>query len=287
MLAKVADWINNLVRTLINIFNIDAIRLDTFTSAFAPHDAHHLELLLAATAGKIQTIRDIKESLMPMMEWVDDSMVSSVENYCETYQAFLEHRQRFLKNSFANFGPWPVESRTGMDPASTPSSYKYTEKWKVRTRDVIEWTKLPNFLQFLWDAGNYHVVLMPPKNAKFTYEWENDAKYHEKNNRPFDPSERERWLRGHERFVLRAIELGDRWKHRLVTNQAVIQNYMKDEKRRWNDVRGREYLMAMSAWLREACFHEMYLSESEDVAVQIYAQDEKRHMQHVTAKRRL
>ena len=105
--AKVTDRINNSVQTPINIFHIDAIRLDQYTSAIAPYDARHLELVLAATQWESETIRDIKERLMDMMEWGDDSMVSSVWNYCEKRPAFLEHRRRFLKNGFANFESGP------------------------------------------------------------------------------------------------------------------------------------------------------------------------------------
>ena len=280
MLEKVTDRINTMVSTLMSGFNIEPMKLDHChaTSVLAPYDETHLQLLVDATNNRLQHLYAVRNCLVGMFERVDEPMQNAVTKYCKRYEGFLEHRLRLLKTSFVAMGPWPIESRSGMHAEKVPSSYKFAEKWTIRTRDVI--------LQWLYDGVQYNILLAPPAGAHIHSEWEYDARWHEKKGKHYDRNKRDHHLRGGERFVFHAIVFGENVKHRCSTKVQGIQDYLNDAAKNGKDTHGVEFLKAVKHWMSEACLQEIHLSESEDVTVEIFAQREDYHMKHMERRQR-
>ena len=90
-----------------------------------------------------------------------------------------------------------------------PSSYKFAEKWTIRTRDVIQWVQKADFLQWLYDGVQYNLLLAPPAGAHIHCEWEYDAQWHEKKGKHYDCNKRDHHLRGGERFVFHCWRLDE------------------------------------------------------------------------------
>ena len=286
MLEKVTDKINTMVSALMKGFDSASMKLDYATSVLAPYDETHLQILVDATNNRLQNLYAVRQCLMGMFEWVDEPMQRAVTKYCERYEGFLEHRLRLLKTCFVGMGPWPIESRSGMHAEKVPASYKFSEKWTILTREVIQWLEKADFLQWLYDGVQYHILLAPPAGAHIHCEWEYDAQWHEKKGKHYDRNKRDHHLRGGERFVFHAIVFGEYVKHRCSTKVQGIQDYLKEAAKKGTDTHGVDFLKEVKHWMSEACLQEIHLSESEDVTLEIFAQSEDYHMKHMERRQR-